>query len=343
VKTIYFSLTFGVLTLSVYLMVVGRQILLPFVVAVLIWYLFNSFAGALNRVPMVGRNLPWGICLAVSILFVLMMLWGLVELIAANLQKVASVAPTYQANLEIFMGKIAGFLELKKYTSVDQLVSQINIAGSIKTLATSITGIAANTGTIVLYVVFLLIEQNSFDRKISALAPDAAREKTLRKTLDHIGVQIQSYIWVKTIMSILTGVVSYAILAWIGVDFAGFWAVLIFLLNYIPYIGSLLGVLFPTLLTLLQFESWSPFLIVAVGLAAVQICIGNILEPRIMGRSLNLSPIVLLLSLTIWGSVWGVAGMFLSVPIMVTLMIVLSHFPQTRSVAILMSQDGRID
>ncbi len=340
---VYFSLTFGVLTLSVYLMVVGRQILLPFVIAVLIWYLFNSFAGALNRVKVAGRNLPWGVCLAVSILFVLMMLWGLVEMVAANLGKVASVAPAYQANFVKLMEKIAGFLELKKYTSLDQLMSQINIAGFIRKLASSITGIAANAGTIILYVVFLLIEQNSFDAKISALAPDAAREKTIRKTLDLVGVQIQSYVWMKTIMSILTAVVSYIIMVSVGVDFAGFWAVLIFLLNFIPYIGSLLGVLFPAVLTILQFESWSPFLIVALGLAAVQICIGNILEPRLMGRSLNLSPLVLLLSLTIWGSVWGVPGMFLSVPIMVTLMIVLSHFPQTRPVAILMSQDGRID
>ena len=81
----------------------------------------------------------------------------------------------------------------------------------------------------------------------------------------------------------------------------------------------------------------------AVGLAAVQISIGQLLEPRIMGQSLNLSPLVLLLSLAVWGSVWGVAGMFLSIPIMVTLMIILSHFPQTRPVAILMSQDGQID
>lgn len=342
-KTIYFSLTFGVVALSVYLMVVGRQILLPFVIAVLIWYVFNSFAGALNRVSLAGNNLPWGVCLAVSILFVLLLLWGLVELIAANIGKVASVAPAYQANLERLAEKIAGFLDLKKYTSMDQLVSRVDIGAIIRTLASSLTGIAANTGTIVLYVVFLLIEQNSFDKKIAALADDSAREKTLRNTLDHIGLQIQSYVWVKTIMSILTGVVSYAVLAWIGVDFAGFWAVLIFLLNYIPYIGSLLGVLFPTLLTLLQFESWGPFLIVVVGLGAVQIVIGNIVEPRIMGKSLNLSPLVLLLSLAIWGSVWGVAGMFLSVPIMVTLMIVLSHFPQTRPVAILMSQDGQID
>lgn len=342
-KTVYFSLTFGVVALSVYLMVVGKQIFLPFVIALLIWYLFNSFAGALSRIPLAGGNLPWGVCLAVSILFVLLMLWGLTEMIAANIGTVVSVAPVYQANLKKLAGTITGFLNLKKYATLDQVVSQIDIGAYIRTLATSLTGIAANTGTIVLYVVFLLVEQNSFDRKIGALAADPDREKILRKTLDHIGMQIQSYVWVKTILSILTGAVSYAVLALVGVDFAGFWAVLIFLLNYIPYIGSLIGVIFPTLLTLLQFEGWGPFLIVAVGLAAVQIFVGNILEPRIMGQSLNLSPLVLLLSLAIWGSVWGVAGMFLSVPIMVTLLIVLSHFPQTRPLAILMSQDGHID
>ena len=131
-------------------------------------------------------------------------------------------------------------------------------------------------------------------------------------------------------------------LRWLGVPGAALWGFLAFALNYIPTIGSLLGILFPAALTLMQFGAFIPFLLVLVPLAVAQIIIGNVIEPRLMGSSLNISALVVILSLTLWGAIWGITGMFLSVPIMVVLMIVLGHFPVTRPIAILMSADGRI-
>ena len=117
---------------------------------------------------------------------------------------------------------------------------------------------------------------------------------------------------------------------------------MIFLLAYIPTIGSLLGVVFPALMALLQFGGGSEFLTIAVGLGAAQLVIGNVLEPRMMGKSLNLSSLVVIISLAVWGSIWGVTGMFLSVPITVLLMIVLAEFVN-RPIAILLSADGKSD
>jgi len=131
-------------------------------------------------------------------------------------------------------------------------------------------------------------------------------------------------------------------LALIGVDFPFFWAFLIFALNYIPAIGSMIATIFPSILALLQFGSFSYFFLVLASVGAVQMLVGNVIEPRVMGNTLNLSTLVVIISLTFWGGVWGVIGMILSVPIMVIITIVLSQFPTSRSLAILLSEKGDI-
>ncbi len=143
-------------------------------------------------------------------------------------------------------------------------------------------------------------------------------------------------------VSALTGIISYIILLWVGVDYVPFWALLIFMLNYIPTIGSMVAVLLPTTLALVQFDTFGPFVTLLVSLGTVQVLIGNVLEPRLMGSSLNLSPLVVILALSLWGQMWGVTGMFLSVPITVISMIVLANFPQTRAIAVAMSENGRL-
>ena len=148
---------------------------------------------------------------------------------------------------------------------------------------------------------------------------------------------------VKTAMSLVVAGVSWVIMALIGIDFSGFWAVLIFTLNFIPYIGSFIAIVFPAALTLVQFESVGLFLVTASALTAAQFAVGSLLEPRVMGRSLNLSPVVILLALALWGSVWGIVGAILCVPLTVIMMIVFSRFESTRPAAILLSLDGRLD
>ena len=128
----------------------------------------------------------------------------------------------------------------------------------------------------------------------------------------------------------------------VGVDFAGFWAVMVFFFYYIPTVGSIMAIIAPALLTLIQFDSLTPFLIVLLVFGSIQVVTANVIEPAIMGRSLNLSPLVVIVSLVVWGTIWGVVGMFLCVPIMVVALIVLAQFEATRPVAVLLSADGRI-
>jgi len=117
---------------------------------------------------------------------------------------------------------------------------------------------------------------------------------------------------------------------------------MVFFFYYIPTVGSILAIAAPALLTLVQFDYLTPFLVVLLVFGTIQVVTANVIEPAIMGRSLNLSPLVVVISLVIWGTIWGVVGMFLSVPIMVVALIVLAQFETTRPLAVLLSADGKI-
>jgi predicted PurR-regulated permease PerM len=120
------------------------------------------------------------------------------------------------------------------------------------------------------------------------------------------------------------------------------WAVLIAVMNFVPYVGSALGVVFPVLMTIVQFDDLGVVLTMLASLTALQFAIGNFLDPYLMGNSLNLSPFAILVSLAVWSELWGVPGAFLSVPITAILAIVFSEFPGTRPIAVLLSRGGKV-
>jgi predicted PurR-regulated permease PerM len=171
----------------------------------------------------------------------------------------------------------------------------------------------------------------------------ADEESRVMKILNRISSSFGDYIRLKTYVSILTGVVGYIFLTIMGVDSPFFWALLMFLLNYIPTIGSLVATVFPAVFSLMQFGEFTPFFIILVGLGVIEWVIGNVVEPKLMGNSLNLSPLVTILALIVWGQIWGITGMLLSTPITVVMVIVFSQFASTKRVAIMLSQNGVID
>ena len=333
-----FGVTFGIAALMTYVLVTGRDLLIPFAIAVMIWYVII----ALSRLIEVQLRAPSWLSLSASIIFFVVVLGLIVELISGNITAVRDAAPTYQANLEKLVESAMKLSGLTELPTIANIVDQVDVRALISGVAGAVAKVAGNTGLIVIYVIFLLAEQRTFPRKIEALFPEAGRRKEVQIILSDIQKRTQTYIAVKTLLSLVTAVLSYVVLVAVGLDLAGFWAFVIFLLAYIPTIGSLLGVIFPALMALLQFGGISEFLIIAVGLGAAQLVIGNVLEPRMMGRSLNLSSLVVIVSLAVWGSLWGVTGMFLSVPITVVLMIILAQFKQTRPIAILLSANGKV-
>ncbi len=278
-----------------------------------------------------------------GVLVISLALWLVVNLIARNVGAVSANASVFEANLLALLPRIAGLFGLPAPESVGDLVNQIELDVLIRSMTATLAGFVGSIGLVALYVAFMLVEQETFDRKIDALFADPGKAGAARAALGQIERRIERYLWIKTLMSLVTAALSWAVLALIGCQNASFWALVIFMLNFIPVVGSLLSVVFPALLVLVQFGSFGPFFASLILLTAIQIGVGNVLEPRLMGSSLNLSPMAILVALAVWGGLWGVAGMFLCVPITVIVMIVCAHFESTRPMAVLLSADGRLD
>jgi predicted PurR-regulated permease PerM len=202
---------------------------------------------------------------------------------------------------------------------------------------------ASQLGVILIYVIFLLVEQQFFDLKLNALVRDEARQRRIREVLDRIASDIQNYMWIMTLVSGMTAGLSYLVMSWMGLGQPGFWAFLIFALNFIPTIGSILGTLLPAVYALVQFQALSPVITLLLLIGVIQFVLGNVVQPRMAGQSLNMSQLVVILSLFVWGAIWGITGMFLAVPLTSILMLVLSNFEATRPAAILLSREGRFD
>ncbi|MEO0367204.1 MAG: AI-2E family transporter, partial [Pseudomonadota bacterium] len=329
-------------TISVfYVLVVGKNILIPLAVAVMIWYVINALSRSYSKlIPWIKQ--PNWLTTLLSLVSIALFVSFSVEIVQNNIYDVSAAAPEYKANFDVLVANLIERYDLKALPNINQIFEGVEIAPIITGIAGTFTNMISDALIILIYVLFLLLEQGTFKRKIAEIFPDQTQRGSVMSILSHAQEDIQTYLWIKTVTSLLTGIVSYTILVMVGVDFAGFWAFTIFLLNFIPTIGSIIATLFPAILTLIQFDTLTPFLIVLLGVGAVQIAVGNFLEPKLMGTSLNLSPFVVMLSLTLWGSIWGIAGMILSVPITVMMLIVFAHFQETRHFAVLLSGDGSL-
>ncbi|KTD21338.1 AI-2E family transporter [Legionella londiniensis] len=341
-RTITFAAGLILVWITGYLLMAGRGLLIPIIIALFIWNLLNTIHNAIQRTPVVGDMLPYWLRMIVSLLVVTLLAVILIDIISNNVNEVIIASSRYQENLMRILNSIDNRYDIKALSIADGFLNTLNMQSLLINIYGVFTTITGSAVLIALYVVFLFVEQHYFKQKMDALFPQPTHRQLVDSIISHIVKDTQTYLGLKTLMSIITATASWVIMKWVGLDFAEFWALLIFFLNYIPNIGAILATAFPALLALIQFQSWMPFITVTTGIVIVQFVVGNIIEPRFLGKSLNLSPLVILFALALWGAIWGVLGMFLAVPITVMLMIVFAHFPATRPIAILLSQDGYV-
>ncbi|MBF0431155.1 MAG: AI-2E family transporter [Fibrobacteria bacterium] len=324
------------------LLYIGKKLLIPFVLAVFIWYLINVLTEVYKKIPLGKFKLPASVSFILSIISIFVVITVLIQLITDNISDVVKLAPEYQKNLMKVFGQIFNLLHLEEPITFRQIMGNLKIGAILSQFAKALTGMMGNAGIIFIYLIFLFLEQKSISNKLNVFVASSEKGKDIFDIIRKIDSDTRLYIGIKTITSATTAILSYILLSAVGLDFAEFWAIMIFVFNYIPTVGSIVATIFPAVLALVQFPYFYPFFIITGGLVTVQFLIGSVLEPRLMGNKLNLSPLAILLSLTLWGSLWGVAGMILCVPIMVIAMIVLSHFPKTLPIAMLLSRDGKI-
>lgn len=275
-----FAMTLLAVVLVFYLLIVGEALLLPLVIAIAIWYLINTLAAMFGRLGVNEYELPRFVCLILSFLTFALTLWGIGGFLGGRLEEVMQVIPVYQVNLTSRLENLP-FLDMAAYQErglMQMITEWIDLPAYAATIASSFAGILASGGLISIYVLFLFLEQGKFDEKISALFGADGQEGDVRKIIDRVRNDIQKYISIKMFTSSLTGLLSYLFLRAVDVDFAGVWGLVIFLLNFIPTVGSIIATIFPAMIALAQSDGYSLFLLVLAGIGILQIGIGNILE-----------------------------------------------------------------
>jgi len=331
-----------VLAFIISLLVIGKPFLVPLFLAIVIWYVITSINEWVRKPEWINKKVPNSLTLLISSVLIIGVLFLLGNVVAQNIEMMRTNAPSYRVNIEQQLQRILIHLGLEKQYNLSSLAHEFNLNEYTGQLINSITALAQKAVLILIYVVFLLFEQHTFPRKIAALNWSEERTTNFNDILDHANSATKTYLSVKTGASILTAFLSFLVLYFIGVDFPVFWAFLIFLLNYIPTIGSMVATFFPSMVALVQFDTLGPFFAVFFIITGLQFLIGSFLEPRLLGNSLNISPFVIILSLVLWGLIWGVVGMLLCVPLTVIMIIVMAQFPTTRGVAVLLSRNGNV-
>lgn len=341
-----YAVCFMGICLLVYILHLSKAIMIPFVVAVFVWYLINAIARFYGQLKFVKIPNFFSYLLAFITFFGVM--WFIYSIVHQNIEDVKGAASDYQKSFDKLLPQIAGLLRLDHTPTFHELLKEnispyVNIGAIITEFAKMLSGMAGKTLVVMFYLGFLLYEQRFFDRKIILMIKDKATEERVRKVIKTIDTKIQRYIGVKAFVSALDSFLTFVILSLIGVDFAGFWGVMAFFLHFIPYAGSFVAIAMPVTIALIQFGDISMALLTLACLSTSHAFLGHILDPYLMGNNLNLSPIFIITNLAMWGMIWGIPGMFLAIPILAIVTIALGQFEKTRPLAILISKTGVID
>lgn len=346
------SLILALLTFIGYMMLLGRDILLPLVIAIVIWRVVVAMTESVHQRTIGPFQTPYwlsGVLVFLGLFIILNVLFGV---FVSEFGLFVDKLPEHQDNLVVLLETlplrllqtIPAFRTGNIEDGFNALLTTIfgNFQTYMATLAASLAGIISQITIVVIYVIFLMLEQGSFAEKLTVMFTSEDQRDDAASILKSIGENITGYVGIKTWISFLLGVAVYAILWLFGVDHALVWAILSFFLNYIPFIGPVIATIFPFLTAVIISTNWTWIIGVTTAIGFIQFIFGYVVEPKMMGNRLGVSPLVVLVTLSFFGSIWGLAGMFLSVPLTVILIIVFGHFQSTRWIAILLSDDGRI-
>lgn len=327
-------------TLLGWLLHVGRPVVVPIAFGIIAAYVIFGLADLLRRIPYAGNRMRAGVRYTIAVSLMLFAVYLSVNLLLADKDRLIAVAPMYEATLLTLLTKFAAILHIEteaSWTAIRRdLLASVNVQSLITSTLSSVSSLLATIVVVLLYTAFFLIEHTKFRRKLVRFAAGSPRVVSV---IDEINAKIGTYLALKALLGMILGVLSWICMRFVGLEFAELWAVLIGLLNFIPYAGSMISVVVPTLLTALQFGQFGEAMLVFITLTLINFVIGHLVDPWLMGGSLNLSPAVILVSLAVWSSIWGVAGAFLAVPITAALIIAFSAFGSTRRFAELITND----
>jgi len=335
----FFIVAIGIIAALVY----GQGLFIPLILAVLLWFIMRKLKMLLDKIEFVRERVPSWVKTVISGFIIVVVINIAANILASNINNLAQSYPKYQPNIKLIISQLSLVFNVDLIEMIKVQSADFNIGAVLGPILNSLSGIIGKFFLIIVYALFILFEESFFNSKLDILFKDKNEYEKFSHITKKIEDSITGYLGVKTFTSLLTGSLSYIVLLLIGIDSPVFWAFLIFLLNYIPTVGSLVATALPALFCLLQFGGFQEAIIVLTVVGAVQLLIGSLLEPRLLGSSMNISPLVVILSLSVWGLLWGPTGMILSIPITVTMVIVFAQFESTRPAAIMLSEKGKVD
>ena len=312
---------------------------IPLCFAILVCYALGIPLDFLKRF-----HLPGFVRIILVVGLVSFLVYMLGKLVMLNVHSFQSQLPEYEAKFWEYANIILARFDISQQQAneaIDAFLSNIrqnhfSFGNLLQSLSGSFFSFLGNVLWVVLFMAFILAERESFTRRlVNQLGPENA--DPILESLQTINDSVQQYLGLKTLISFLTGALVTIVLSFAGVDFALLWGVLTFILNFIPTIGSIVATVPPIAVTLFQSGSPGKTIIIAILLLCIQFLVGNVLEPKLMGRGLNLSPLVVLFSLIFWGWLWGIPGMLLSVPLTAAIRIAMEQIDATKTVAVLIS------
>lgn len=317
-----------------------RDILTPLALAFFMVIMVDGLARVLKaRIPTLGNRASLTISLVGSFLLVVLS----VVIIAENGTSFVTRLLGYGPQINGLIARFAVLLHIDVPPTIDQLLRQLNPTRYLGPVAQGLQGFMEHAIFVLIYVGFLLASRRGFERKVVRLFPHRESRGDAVEVFTRIRDGIESYLWIQTVTGFFIALAAFILMTIVRLDNAFFWAFLIFFLSYIPIIGGAVGIALPPIFALVQFSGfWQAGVLLGV-MWFIHFFVGNVILPKIQGDSMNIDPVVVLLSLGFWGALWGMPGMFMSTPLTVMVMVILAQFPGSRWIAVLLSHTGDPD
>lgn len=316
------------------------DILTPLAMAIFLLIMIDGVKRWIER----RFNLPARVAGSVALVVIVVAFFASIAVIvggAANFfTEATGVSSRIGPRIDQIISDIAAVFGMDAAPTARELLSRLDIQGLLASIAFQAQGTVSGAFFVMVYLAFLLAAQAGFSRKIVGMFPGREARNEAMAVFERVRGGVEGYLWVQTVTGVMICAAAWILMRAVGLQNAEFWTFVIFIVGFIPVLGGAVAGLVPPLFALVQFETYWQAIVLLVGLQLILFISGNWIQPRMQGDNQNIDPVAVLLSLALWGKLWGVVGMFLSTPLAVMAMAILAEFRGSRWMAILLSGDG---